>query len=388
MALGFPPRSPRRNWLKWGLLGVAVAGALGVLLLAQWDDGLAAWQTDKAPSGSVALAVVGDSNSQSFQDSVSFPPGSAERGGALRAHTFQWTEVLARLRGQELDSGPWVTWGRPGEVAWLRELIGLPGGRAPLKQDYLYNFANAGATCKNLMGEFTDSRFRQVPRLVNLMDRDPDRWRNGVVIIRISTNDMNIGVTDEASRNPDSPAVKRVVQNCLDDIGEAVALIHRHHPSTRIVLVGAFDYSNHAVNLEKWQSRTALDNIAKMADSFDDALQKMVAATPNTSFFSDRQWFRGFLGTRDADGKPAFRTLHIGPTLQVVHSLGDSPDHSMLADFHNGLVWNTVWAQAMAKHLHDVVKVPVTPISDEEVVRFIRSQTDAPSGASVRATGS
>ena len=76
------------------------------------------------------------------------------------------------------------------------------------------------------------------------------------------------------------------------------------------------------------------------------------------------------------------------PTLQVVHSLGDSPDHSMLADFHNGLVWNTLWAQAMAKHLHDVVKVPVAPISDEEVVRFIRSQTDAPSGASVRATGS
>ena len=30
------------------------------------------------------------------------PDRSTDRGGAFRARTFQWTEVLARLRGNEL----------------------------------------------------------------------------------------------------------------------------------------------------------------------------------------------------------------------------------------------------------------------------------------------
>ena len=111
--------------------------------LALWGDGLPdGTATQPGPPGSVPIAVLGDSISHSYQDGIGFPPGSPDRGGARRAQTFQWTEVLARLRGAELDLGPWVTWGRPGTVAWARELIGLPAGRAPKKQDYLYNFAN------------------------------------------------------------------------------------------------------------------------------------------------------------------------------------------------------------------------------------------------------
>ncbi|MEJ7687647.1 MAG: hypothetical protein WKG52_11990 [Variovorax sp.] len=132
-------------------------------------------------SAAIPLAVLGDSNSHSYQDQISFPADSKERGGARRPQTFQWTEVLARMRGHELDLGPWVTWGRPGLVARAREWVGLPGGRAPKKQDYRYNFANSGAACKNLM----KGRFRQAPRLVALMDEEPERWKRGVVVMRI-----------------------------------------------------------------------------------------------------------------------------------------------------------------------------------------------------------
>jgi hypothetical protein len=47
----------------------------------------------------------------------------------------------------------------------------------------------------------------------------------------------------------------------------------------------------------------------------------------------------------------------------------------MLGDDHNGMVWNVLWAQSLVQHLHDVVNLPVTPISDEEVQRFVRTLT-------------
>ncbi|MEJ7747317.1 MAG: hypothetical protein WKF61_11365, partial [Luteimonas sp.] len=119
-----------------------------LLTIALWGDGLRPDPGEGNSSAAIPLAVLGDSNSHSYQDQISFPADSKERGGARRPQTFQWTEVLARMRGHELDLGAWVTWGRPGFVARAREWVRLPGGRAPKKQDYRYNFANSGAACK------------------------------------------------------------------------------------------------------------------------------------------------------------------------------------------------------------------------------------------------
>ena len=79
----------------------------------------------------------------------------------LRARTFQWTEVLARLRGAKSIWGPGCAGGAPGS-SWLREIARPERRSRAEKEDYLYNFANSGAACKNLM----DGRFRQAPRLV------------------------------------------------------------------------------------------------------------------------------------------------------------------------------------------------------------------------------
>jgi hypothetical protein len=62
------------------------------------------------PSGSIRFAVLGDSDSQSFHDSLTLADPSL-RGGPYRATTWQWTEVLARLRGDQIDSGEWGAWG-------------------------------------------------------------------------------------------------------------------------------------------------------------------------------------------------------------------------------------------------------------------------------------
>ncbi|MDM0114230.1 SGNH/GDSL hydrolase family protein [Variovorax sp. J22R133] len=318
----------------------------------------------------IPFAVMGDSNSMSFQDHLSIQ-GPEQRGGAFRDRTFQWGEVIARLRGNELDPGPWETWGVSNPALRWLDVVGIPVGRAPRKEDYRYNFANEGARCEELM----HTRRRQTPRLVALMDKEPGLWRDGVVIIRIGLSNVSDFIDVQAVK-PGEPAMHKGIEECMQAYREAVSLIRKTHPTTHIVLVGTFNDTHDAINLKRWHSASEIANISKMCDEFDDGLRKIVAATPRTSFFDDRAWFRAQWGSRDADGLPAYKTIVIG-SLRVTHSVGDAPTNSMLGDDHNGLVWNVLWAQAMVQHLRDVVKLPVTPIGADEVQRFVRSLTSS-----------
>src|SRR5690349_12364250 len=99
----------RRRLGMAALLAAGVGGIAALLILIFWSDGMGLVPKQPQPPTSgraIPIAVLGDSNSQSYHDDTWFPPH--ERGGPLRASTFQWTEVLARLRGSELDMGPWV----------------------------------------------------------------------------------------------------------------------------------------------------------------------------------------------------------------------------------------------------------------------------------------
>ncbi|MBS0454276.1 MAG: SGNH/GDSL hydrolase family protein [Proteobacteria bacterium] len=317
----------------------------------------------------IPLAAIGDSNTLSYQDSISHPPQA--RGGALRKRTLNWGEVIDRLRGNQVDQGPWEISGVSNPRLRLLDTFGIPVSRAPRKEDFRYNFANNGAGCDELMV----TRRRQIPRLVDMMDEDPQRWEHGVVVIRIGLANL-AGVMGIQAATPQAPAVLAQVDGCLERFREAMKLIRKHHHQTHVVLVGLFEDSNDASNLEHWQSAREINNIARMFDMFDNGLRDIVAHDPNASFFDDRAWFRGLWGSRDAQGKPAYRTVAIGPTLRVTNTIGDTPDNAMLADDHNGLVWNVLWAQAMVRHLHDVAKLPVTPIGDDEIERFLRPLTD------------
>ncbi|WP_077002051.1 SGNH/GDSL hydrolase family protein [Variovorax sp. KK3] len=370
--------------LAAGALALAVAA--GALTLGLWSDGMPNdnFPPSTAAPGSIPLAVLGDSNSHSYQDHAWFPAGGGERGGPLRSRTFQWTEVLAKLRGQQVDLGPWVRWGRPGVVALAREWMGLPGGRAPLKEDYLYNFANSGASCKNLM----DGRFRQAPRLVALMDQDPERWKRGAVVIRIGFNDWG-GSVDLQASDPTAAPLREATARCAGDIGAAVALIRRTHPSTRIMLVGIGNEADDPANFERWASADATRNIDTALGGFNGAIRRLAEGDAQVAYFDDLAWFRSKWGTRAADGRPDYKAVELGPSLRVANAIGDDPRNSFLEDRHPGLVFNAMWAQSLVARLRDDFGLPLTPIGDEELLGFLGPLvTAAPPSGSAKAPGS
>lgn len=346
---------------------LALALAAGALALGLWSDGMPHDTSSRpASSNAIPLAVLGDSNSHAYQDNAWFPADGTERGGSLRSRTFQWTEVLARLRGHQLDPGPWVRWGRPGVVALAREWMGLPGGRAPRKEDYLYNFANSGAACKNLMG----GRFRQAPRLVALMDQEPARWARGVVVIRIGLNDW-AGLLDLQASDPTATELREATAYCAGEIGAAVGQIHASHPKTRILLVGVGNEADDPANFERWQSAAETRNIRTALDGFNAAIRHLAEGDARLAYLDDLAWFRAHWGSRNAEGKPDYKTVEIGPQLRVTNTIGDDPRNAVLADRHPGLVWNALWAQALVAHLREAFDLPLTPIGDEELRRFL-----------------
>jgi hypothetical protein len=357
-----------RLWLRYALGAMTGLASLGLAILVAWDSDTPA---DSSPSTTIALAVLGDSSSHSYQDSLSFPPGSADRGGAFHARSFQWIEVLARLRGNELNPGPWIRWGQPSQMAWLRDLIGLHAGRTPRKEDYLYNFANSGATCRNLMGSPLH-RYPQAPRLVELMDHDAGRWRNGVVVIRIGNNDWS-AVIDDQARDPKAPEIRAAAAYCVEQIAAAIRLIHAAHPKTRILLVGTDNEVNDPT-IDKRHSAAAIANIQTAFDDFNAQLRELASSDARVAFFDLGAWFEGLWGRRGLDGTPAFKTVTIGGKLRVTNTVGDEPTNAELADHHGGLVWNALWAQSLIMRLREAFDLPLTPISDEDVARFVTAR--------------
>jgi hypothetical protein len=345
-------------------LVVGLAGlCLTVLVLRGGDP-----PADNSPRTTIALAVLGDSSSHSYQDSLSFASGSSSRGGAFRARTFQWIEILARLRGNELNPGPWVEWGRSNQVAWLRSLIGLPSDRAPMKEDYLYNFASSGATCGNLMGGPVN-RFGQAPQLVALMGRDPGRWRNGVVVIRIGNNDWS-AVLDDQARDPGASSVGATAAYCVGQIEAAIKLILAEHSDIRVLLVGVDNEANEPRTFDRYRSATAVANIQIAFDKFNARLRELAGNDVRIGFFDLGAWFQNLWGRHGPDGEPEYKVVVLGGKLRVTNTVGDEPTNAVLADDHGGLVLNALWAQSLILRLREIFDLPLTPITDDELARF------------------
>ena len=316
------------------------------------------------------VAVLGDSDSHSYQDRISFPPGTAERGAEYRDVSLQWTEVLARLRGDALDFGAWGTYGTSRIPAYIAKKLGIVV-RKPRREDYRYNFAMSGAECSDLLDGLQEAR-----ALLKLMDAEPERWQHGIVIIRIGINTFGkLKSMNGLARDPPDPDVIASIDGCIADYRDAVALIRAHHPGTRFVLVGIFDNLNWTRYFERWQSPGEVANIQKGLDRFDDALRAMAASDPGIAFFDDRAWFRARWGSRDAGGRPAYRTVHFAG-LDVVNTEGNPPHNVALEDGHAGLVTSTLWAQSMLQVLNERFGLAIREIDDAEAARFVQEQLD------------
>lgn len=338
-----------------------VAAALSVAALAG-----APLRAGAASPASIPLAVLGDSDSHGYQDTVAFPPGSPDRGGPFRRTTYQWTEVLAALRGDTLDLGPRATTGTRGALARALRAVGIDA-RAPRRRDHLHNFAVSGQACRDLDGGPSD----QAGALRRLMASDPARWRQGIVVIRIGVNSFGKAADlDRLAANPDDPQVAAVIDDCVARILGAVDAIAAVQPGARFVVVGIFDNSHWAAYAGRWGTAAAQANIARGLDRFDTPLRRLAAERPQVAFFDDRAWFAAHWGGRDAAGQPAYRTLAFGP-LAVTNSVGDDPRHATLADGHAGTVWNALWAQSLVALLRERFAVDVAPLGDAELAGLL-----------------
>ena len=320
-----------------------------------------------APSGRIRFAVLGDSDSQSYHDTLMLGDPSM-RGGPWRATTWQWTEVLARLRGNQIDLGEWGAWGTGKYRAYFDEAFGFLA-RTPPKDDYRYNFAVSGATCNQLMGH----PLREAIRLVDLMDTKPQAWRGGIVLIRIGTNDVGgHEVLDELSRDQNASRPTASINACIGAIGEAVALIRRQHPDTYVVLVGLLSDADGADEFDNWQSAREIANIDAGMDRFDNGLRKLAAADRHVYFLDDRAWFRSLWGARDGRGRPLYKTAHLSPGWAITNTSGDDPHNAILSDGHAGVVWNALWTQHLVASLNAAFGLHLNPITDAEVIGFLQ----------------
>jgi len=365
----------RRALLLVFLGGLTLAGLIYVRLAgADLFRRPAAAVADGAPlpPGSIRLAVLGDSDSQSYHDTLRAAEPNA-RGGVYRATTWQWTEVLARLRGDQIDQGQWGAWGTNRYRAYIDDAFGGLG-RAPAKEDYRYNFAISGAWCNQLMGP----PMRQAVRLVALMDTEPQAWKDGVVLIRIGINDVGAhDVLDAMSRDPNGPLTTSKINGCIGEIGKAVELIRKHHPDTYVLLIGVLSNADWSGEFDSWQSAQAIANIDAGLNRFDAGLRKLAATDRHVAFLGDRAWFAGVWGARDEHGRPAYKTVHLSPGWAITNTSGDDPHNAATSDGHAGVVWNTLWAQHLVLSLNAAFGLQLKPISDAEVIRFLQPSFDA-----------
>ncbi|WP_028202108.1 SGNH/GDSL hydrolase family protein [Paraburkholderia nodosa] len=330
------------------------------------------------PSGRVRLAVLGDSNSQSYHDTLMLGDPHA-RGGQWRATTWQWTEVLAQLRGDQIDQGKWGVWGTGKYRAIASEALGALA-RTPPKQDYRYNFAVSGATCSQLMGQSQ----RQAIRLVDLMDTEPQAWRGGIVFIRIGDNDLSSHeLFDELSRDPTASHPAAVIDACITSIGDAVALIRKYHPDTYVVLSTAASGADWPGEFESWQSAREIANIDAGIDRFNNGLRALAAADRHVYVLEDEAWFRSMWGQRDDQGRPNYKTVHLAPGWAITNTSGDDPHNVFLSDSHAGVVWNTLWTQYFVTSLNAAFGLHIKPITDADVVDFLRPSFRAADTTSV-----
>ncbi|MGE0674551.1 MAG: SGNH/GDSL hydrolase family protein [Methylibium sp.] len=318
----------------------------------------------------LSLAVLGDSDSHAYHDEVFFPPSSPLRGGKLRDSTFQWTEILDRLRRTHVDQGEWGIWGVRGKVGTLLEWAGL-SARMPRKQDFRFNFAVSGAECEDLM----QGPWRQVPRLLSLMDEEPQRWQHGAVLIRIGiiTLGKRADLDGFASQGA-TPQTKAQVEDCVRWIRKAVHAIRERHPQARVVLVGLASNVDWPAYLEYWRSANEVANIDEVLDLYDNSLRELARQDQAVTFFDDREWFRRYWGQRGPQGQSdQYKTVRLPSGLEVRNTAGDTLDNAIIADGHGGTVLNGLWALDLVGHLNGLWGGAIPPVKDAELDNFIQS---------------
>lgn len=315
------------------------------------------------------MAVLGDSDSHAFHDAVSLHYGTPDaRGGEHQASTWQWTEVLAQLRPEEIDQGPFGEVGASGAGAWLRRHL-LGSLVRQHKEDFRYNVAFSGATCEAL----NDPAYGQVPVLLAEIAHDLQAWRSipAVAVIRIGINSLGkrTDLDAYAASGADAANLGKV-NACAEEVSQAVHKLRERVPFMDIVLVGILNNVDWPPLHGKYQSAQAQARIAGVLDAYDQRLRELARTMRGVHFFDDRAFFRHWFGSRDAQGRPAYREVKLGGDRAVTVSQGDEPWHAVIGDGHAGTIWNGLWAAAMVAEFNRIKGVDIAPVQFAEIARL------------------
>lgn len=361
-------RGARRVSLALPAVGASTALVLGLVLLLGvalvFVDGRRRHEGRPADDARWPMGILGDSDSAAYHDRISHPDPQEAPGGHFHEITFQWPEVLAQLRPDQIDPGPRAVWGVPRWLSWarLRDGLGLRW-RGPRRDTFQFNLAWPSG-CEAL----NEGPWRQAERLADVMDEHPARWRRGFVVIRSGVNSFGKeeGLAQMA-RDPDQPELAALIDECVRHVIRAADTLQTRHPEVRVVVVGIFDNTNWTPLLGRWQSAAEIRNIRRGLDRFDAPLKAWAAADPRRAFFDDRAWFASLWGERDAEtGIGRYRTVTVGP-LHVRNDVGDAPEHAILGNLHAGLVWNLLWSQHLVDLVRTRFQLPIAPIRDDEI---------------------
>lgn len=312
--------------------------------------------------GRIPIMVLGDSDSHSYRDSYI----GIHRGGKYHDVTFQWTEILARLRPADVDLGPFGYWGTRGTFFRIRKLLGLYA-RMPRKQDFEYNFAFSGAKCDTLAPH---SYLKQSYNAITLIDKNPAYWSNGLVIIRIGIND--IGQWPQLKKyiaGNITPQIKKPIQNCIARIRDAVSLIRMHQSSVKIILLGIMDNSN-------WPPIMPLDdvghrNINKVLDIYDNGLRSIARTDPNILFVEDRKWVEKTIGYWNTKQHIGFREINLGGKTNITNTKGNRPTNIILNDEHSSTVLNGLWVRHLFHKINNHFGTGFTPLLNSEIADLV-----------------
>ncbi|MEQ1931827.1 MAG: hypothetical protein ABL957_15020 [Parvularculaceae bacterium] len=318
---------------------------------------LAGCGAPEAPGGKLAVAVLGDSDSHAYHDSVN----GVRRGGANNGKTFNWLEVWSALRPAEIDPGPLARAGDHRFVARLKGLVGVPA-RTPAKLDYLYDYAWSGARCASLTADWPE----QARLLSTRLKAEPARWADGLVVIRIGVNDF--GQAEHLHVWAQSPeAAAPVVDRCLAVIADAVASI-RKHSSAYVALVGvARDYNTPFAD-ETVVADADVPAVEGALARFDAGLQAIAARHPRIAFIEDAG-FEARFGSR-AHGR-LVESVSIGG-LTLLNAAGDDAVYAHTADGHPGAVASGLFLQFFIARLNEAFGWRLSVPSDEEIVALAR----------------
>lgn len=310
----------------------------------------------------IPIAVLGDSDSHSYHDTVLIDPH--RRGGArYRPVTYQWTEVLHELRSDQVDFGAWGVWGTGRTVARLGRLVGQRW-RVPRKEDFEYNLAWSGAECADL----TEGPGAQADTLVRIIERDPGLWDGGVVVVKIGINSLQTPeqLEEYAASGLNEEAARRVAA-CVGHISASVEAIRSTSARPGIALVGLFEEPNWVPLVDRWQTADAIANIRAVLDHFDGELERLSRSDDAAVFVDDRQWWKEHWGDRDQLGIPHYRAVSLGGATAVTNTQGDSPVNAVLADGHAGTVQNGLWARHLVGKLNAAFGLELDPPRDAEI---------------------